>query len=480
MKHAQTYSMFKVALAIALAISLGSCKKGQPNSSENSNYSASESCLANPNWFPHSQTPPPEEGKGSPFDTTSTTNCIFHQWSWQKFLWLTKPETNKLPLFLNQMIQVNDAMIPVTVPGDVNVVLTDTEQAGSNGVLTVNPAYGDATEIAKDPTVYYSIHSDTIMLNAAKKYQAELASGKLQPNNDKTFPVGSLELKVSWVDANTIPAKKLPTFFITIANVSKDGGKTFTKKKMALLGMHVVGAVINHPEFIWATFEHSDLGPDYDWSTNQASSTTEQVVFSKGTTTGLNGITYTNKPALANKAYHLFKFGVPKDSKNQYMNTSQTEPLNFDNITSMNASVLAKLDDADVWKNYAYQGSIWMNTDGLTPQQQATTIAQLSDTIANATPGSVARGSLNNANLTMETYTQTFESTMDSIQVSNLANCFSCHNSESFSPGNPRSPLYLSHLFDAYIQNRKGKNRIQINKMKDSHQAVLVQKLRKE
>lgn len=478
MKNTKKHFLNSLTLMTLLMVTLGSCKKNQDKLTENAVYNTSESCLANDNWFPHSQTPAPEEGKGSPFDTTSTTNCIFHQWSWQKFLWLTKPEKNNLPLFLNQLVQVNDAMIPVSVPSGVNVVLTDTEQAGSNGILTVNPNYGDATEIVKDPTVYYSIHSDTIMLNAAKKFQADLASGKLPPNNEQTFPVGSLELKVSWIDINTIAATKLPNYFVTVANVSKDGGKTFVKKKMALLGMHVVGVVINHPEFIWATFEHQDLGPDYDWGANQASSSTEQLLFSKGTTTGLDGITFDKKPVIPNKAYHLFKYGVPKNSQNEYMQTSQAEPLNYDNIASINASVLAKLDD--VWKNYAYQGSIWMNTDGLSPQQQAATITQLSDSIANATPGSVARGSLNNANLTMETYTQTFESTMDSIQVSNLANCFSCHNSESFSSGNPKSPLYLSHLFDAFIQNRQGKNRTEINKLKDSHQAKFVLKMRKK
>ena len=43
-------------------------------------------CYANPLWFPHADTPAPEEGKGSPFDVSETTNQIFHQWSWKKLL----------------------------------------------------------------------------------------------------------------------------------------------------------------------------------------------------------------------------------------------------------------------------------------------------------------------------------------------------------------------------------------------------------
>lgn len=43
---------------------------------------AAESCNCEAGWFPHEQTPAPAEGDGSPFDSSSTTNCIFHQWSW--------------------------------------------------------------------------------------------------------------------------------------------------------------------------------------------------------------------------------------------------------------------------------------------------------------------------------------------------------------------------------------------------------------
>lgn len=460
-----------------LSISIVSCKKG---ASSTTDYAEVSSCLANPSWFPHVQTPAPEEGKGSPFDTTSTTNCMFHQWSWQKFLWLTKPESNKLPLFLNKLEQVTDAMIPVTVPSDVNVVLQDVEQAGSNGILKSNGAYAGNDEIVNDPTVYYSIHTNPTMLTAANTFEQGIKNKTIPTNNTLTFPIGSLELKVSWIDANCIIAGKLPNYFTTMANVSSDNGKTFTKKRVALLGMHVVGVVINHPEFIWATFEHNDLGPDFDWGKNQANSNTEQLLYKKGSTSSINGIywdTVTNKPAEAARAYHLFEFGVPKTTSNEFMKTSQAEPENYDNIKSINASVLAKLND--VWKNYAYHGSAWINTDGLTPQQQADTIVKLSQNIANATPGSILRGCTNNANITMETYTQTFGNSLTGINATNLANCFSCHNSESFSKGNPNSPLYISHLFDAYVQYKQGKTRTQINTLKDSHQAVTLKKLSK-
>src|ERR1700709_1225576 len=43
-------------------------------------------CTAPTAWFPHSQTPE-QNSAGFP---ASPTNCDFHQWSWNAFLWLTQ------------------------------------------------------------------------------------------------------------------------------------------------------------------------------------------------------------------------------------------------------------------------------------------------------------------------------------------------------------------------------------------------------
>lgn len=459
-------SLFYVSLCFFM---LTACKKDQKQETDKTTsdlgYKAADACVCQPNWFPHTQTPPPAEGKGSPFDVSSTTNCIFHQWSWQKFLWLTKPQANNNPLFLNELTQVSDALIPVAKRPGVNIVLTDTEQAGSNGVLKANPVYGGTNQIAKDFTVYYSIHSNPTMMKAAQIYKDSLKSGKLNPNNLRTFPVGSLELKVSWVDANTIIAGKQKNFYITMAAVSTDG-KTYTNKRVALLGMHVVGVVINHPEFIWATFQHNDLAPVYNWKTNQATASNDMLLCTKGSTTGINGIKWSNtSPVLPLKPFDLFKFGVPKTTTDQFMQTCQTEPMNFDNIQTINNCVSTKLND--VWNNYFYNGSLWLNTDGLNKTQQAQLIVNLGYSLGSATTGSSARGSLNNANITMETYTQSFEQNISQINVSTLANCFSCHTGVSFANSNMKSPLYISHVFEDYIKSSEGKSRTEINRLKD-------------
>jgi hypothetical protein len=44
-------------------------------------------CTAPPNWFPHKDTPEPDNHKPA-------SNCEFHQWAWQEFLVLTKKDAN--------------------------------------------------------------------------------------------------------------------------------------------------------------------------------------------------------------------------------------------------------------------------------------------------------------------------------------------------------------------------------------------------
>ncbi|MGR9054268.1 MAG: hypothetical protein ACU84J_16640, partial [Gammaproteobacteria bacterium] len=52
-------------------------------------------CQAEDAWFPHTQTPRPDDAAFQ-----SISNCVFHQWSWQMFLWLTQ-EVDGKPRFLS-------------------------------------------------------------------------------------------------------------------------------------------------------------------------------------------------------------------------------------------------------------------------------------------------------------------------------------------------------------------------------------------
>ena len=425
----------------------------------------SSSCGCESDWFPHTQTPGPKEGKGSPFDTTVTTNCMFQQWSYQKFLWLTKPVVSGNPLFLDSLKQVTNQMGTVTIPQGTEVALSSINQAGLDAVLQTIPAYSADGETSD--TIFYSIHINTTLENAITAYGDSIQSGLLDKSNNATFPIGSLETKVSWVSTTALPADEVGDYYTTTAAIIQQNGSV-VNKEVALLGMHVVGVVINHPEFIWATFEHNSLTPIFDWDSKTASSDTGTLIFASGTVSDLNGIRWPNGAAATpDQAFGLYKYGVPITATNTYMETSQAnEPKsNYDNIANLNTCVQDSL--TDVWENYQYDGAIWLNMDGLTPIQQADTLNALYRHIKDATPGSMARGSVSSANITMETFTQTYQTQPTDIDASNLVNCFNCHRAAPDTGSDEiQSPLYLSHVYSGYIEVLRGKTPDQIEREK--------------
>lgn len=242
--------------------------------------STSAPCDCETDWFPHSQTPAPEEGIGSPFDTENTTNCMFQQWSFQKFLWLTKTQRNGKPLFLNELKQVTNQMETVTIPAGTSVALSSINQAGLDGVLQTIPGY--SADGKTSDTVYYSIHVNAILEIAITKYVDSIKNGTLSRNNNATFPIGSLETKVSWVPVTSLPSADIAKndYYTTMAAVTQKDGSV-VNEQVALLGMHVVGVVINHPEFIWATFEHNTLAPIFDFDSNTVSSDENTLILKK-------------------------------------------------------------------------------------------------------------------------------------------------------------------------------------------------------
>ncbi|TDW47025.1 hypothetical protein EV144_10541 [Flavobacterium sp. 270] len=433
---------------------------------------AADSCNCEASWFPHEQTPPPAEGDGSPFDASSTTNCIFHQWSWQKFLWLTKPMPSGNPLFLDSLNLVSEQMEDVAPQLGIKLALTSFNQAGRLGVLISNAKYNNVVD-----TVYYSIHVNNLLKDKAVLMAKLINSGKLPVANLETFPVGAFELKVSWINLDAIPKQQQSDYFTTIAAVQNKKGQ-YVKKTMALLGMHVVGVVKNHPEFIWATFEHKDMAPLYDKKNNSVTAANEMLFYEKGTTSGVDGITWPRKassPVLPNKAFILYEYGVPKNlNTDAFTKTSQAEPANFNNIDNINKCVASKLKD--VFRNYFYNGSVWLNFDGVSPENQAKAI--VTRDISSALPDSLARGSVNLANITMETYTQTFKDNIHDIDNTNLVSCFDCHQSANFDSQRPgKSPLFLSHIFGDYLMFTKPKTNLTAAKNANNANAKRVEEI---
>jgi len=153
------------------------------------------------------------------------------------------------------------------------------------------------------------------------------------------------------------------------------------------------------------------------------------------------------------------------------MMTSQKEPENYSYIDSINTCVADSLHDHDVWKNYFYNGSIWINTDRLSAEQQADTKQTLGYNIHDPSKGSIARGSLAAFNITMETFFQVHTSSIHDMTVTDLFNCFTCHNSAASivlatDTIKARSPLYISHIFRSYLSYSSGVSKDKIESLR--------------
>src|SRR5262249_42676021 len=122
--------------------------------------------------------------------------------------------------------------------------------------------------------VYYAIHINRTYYDfIAERGYFQPEKLKKAPPVDQ-FPVGTLELKSAWRIVNK--GEDTSGFYTTEARIEPfkpdDRGtrspvvvdpEHFGDKRrtVALVGLHVVGVVQGHPEFVWATFEHRRNAP---------------------------------------------------------------------------------------------------------------------------------------------------------------------------------------------------------------------------
>lgn len=439
-----------VGITLILNQSCQSCEHHEEVST-NSGIQADPKCANAPaSWFASATTTMPDD-YGPFVDSSTTSDCDFHLWSFQKFLSLTRSSGTKAPF--ENLLQVSNDLDLIKS----NVLsLTDVTQAGSKGVLY------DSTNHA----IHYAIYVNKQMYDFQQKYLNEFRKN-IKQNTDTvlhpgdtvnvntlskfgldtlTYPVGCFELKTSWILASSLNPNDLKNYYITKANIGPPNGE-IANVEVALLGMHIVGRVANHPELVWATFEHDDLAPNYDWSTGK--DTTTKIVSDKNflfykAGTPVNGCPMNNKPGSPAKftsIYNMFTFGLPQSFVSNFA-PSHRDSANNANTVALNKSVRAQLQNKkEVWANYFYKGAMWL--DDPTPA-------------SNFVPGNDSIGSLYNpylrgsraiSNITMESYTQI---NFSGIYATGSMNCFACHATVDFKNDTTRGVNYnlaLSHLF---------------------------------
>lgn len=410
-----------------------------------------------------------ENGLVDPADsvgfTATSTSCDFYRWSAQMFLWLTSPASSILggrsfvfssPVFFNvspadehgkRQLAANQSdhlhIFPFPVRTRKPEEIGETGQAGGSGVLL---SQGGSL-------VYYGIHVNDVYAYFLTGTAGDQIDSPLEqfPDNQTDLnqitayvnrlglpqlpdaPALTLEVKTAWIDASTIDhASQFVTINGSVPEFDRSNptawlatGET-ESLVLALVGMHVVGTVLGHPEMVWATFEHATNAPnnayyytnDHDALTRVEFDSSGDWIFMptdgpkrsdphapvKSDQNG-NIVSVSGAPIGPVAVYRENPWGSAHSSEGSEKNNTE--------IISINQSVIGQLVGEDVRQNYVFTGGIWTR-EGKIPALQKATLD----------------GSLLLANTAMETYHQDMH-------------CFGCHATDA---KHPRG-LDISHIF---------------------------------
>lgn len=395
-------------------------------------------CLASPTWLSPTNQLPTEIGNGVPVG--SETNCQFYQFSYQWFLSMMQPTSpgaderafEALNLYLpNTKDQCSKPKLSAqknrAAIGKALFVRTlKTDKGTFDPVLPedIAQATGQALYDQAGNVVLYSVWYNNTECEAT-------ASQGFKPN--------TVEIKTSW----RILTATDPSYYTIPATIPAISKQPLT---LGLVGVHLVINTANHPEFVWATFEHKSNAPDCThpqstpsegWSFTsadcaaclvnqtpaQCAASLPQCSFNTGVTPP-KGVTGT-----PNEVCRVYSDGTDPGS----MTNGNNNDTNRANIDMLNAQLVGPVglitllpasNSLAVLKNYFLVGGLWTNggVSSSTPNEQ--------------------RGSLELANMTMETF---FQAQGD--------NCFSCHGYD------PATPLDISHIINNLISTGGSKSK---------------------
>lgn len=407
-------------------------------------------------------------------------NCDFYKWSEQMFLWITSPSkvpgktVFESPVFYTVSTEfgANERKLIPHTPGMILSAMPTLEKSinEDSNDSEEGQATGDALMTKDGALVYYITMVNDVYAQFLSAVNAGKMEGKQFPttqaeldvivkyakDNGVVLPDATalaMEIKTSWVEANTIDPDEIENYVIIDANIPTYE-KTPTKwtildksvkVKLALLGVHIVGSTAGHPEMVWSTFEHKKTAPAMGYTYLDVNHKVQSVAANTGSDWFLNS--NANDTININISHMKFKgdsiYATPNHTISP-SNSTRMKPWGVANsgvpnpenasvaasnsqVLSINNSVLSKLVGNDFRKNYYFIGSTWTDS-GLAPDGT-------SYSPTNAGKG-VAIGTNQLANSTMETYIQYGTS------YNKNGSCFLCHSNN-----NGLLPTDLSHVY---------------------------------
>lgn len=360
-----------------------------------------------------------------------STFCDFYQFSTQAYLYLMSPSKTNSGL-RNFQVQSNYPVLESKSDGSPanscdETVSAQTLRTSLNKSLSTGQAgRNHSTIYAQDGNViYYEVRFNKELCSVSA------SATEMQKTGQINFPGGTTELKFAWkkLSANEIASGTFVTQSQTIDS---------SKVTLGLVGMHIAVATKDHPEFVWATYEHKTNTPNCDAQGTQAG--TKWLFADAGCTSQL--------PGSADKA-NSCKFNQPPNKQTAPTGTptnicavypygtgsgDASAADNLASIISQNTDLEALLkskgsSSMKLLNNYFNVGAIWLSD-----------IKQNSGGIG--VPNE--RGSLRLANTVAETDYQ-------KVNLNNefSSNCFGCHNYLGTGQivSNNITSANLSHIF---------------------------------
>ena len=375
------------------------------------------SCDADSNWITHA-TMPTEVNSSESF-------CDFYQFSWQWFLaqgqQIQNKQLNQERVFeQNRIYQVSGVKDQCSLPPIVGRTVSFEHS---------EPRIRKSDEHEKIQADGHSLYDQS---GNILEYNIYYSPVNCQATN-KGFPEKALEIKASWMKLEEDNED-----YLTTAEPVGEGLQYY-----ALVGMHLAIWTPNHPEAIWATWEHKDNAPLCDGSSpvkkyNFASKEAAKCLAkhkSKEKCADFQFNTPHDVTPLPDKAAPInvcreFAYGSAKKDYNGndiVANNRAISDLNKQLVGEKGMlTQLTKSDPMHVWSNYEMIGAIWTKDGKMSGKPPVPSMQGEPDTT------SAQRGSLELTNMTMETFQQGASSY--------VPNCFGCHNYD------PSTPLAVSHI----------------------------------
>lgn len=361
----------------------------------------------------------------------TNNDCGFYNQAWQSFLYASRPaQVNQRPAFLElesyeSVFGLKSAQTTSPLP----LLNAGIRQAGDPHAVLVDQNHNP---------LYFSVYLNQTFADFVRKNQLNRLEALINPPEkggvptDLEFPPGSVELKAAWKIVE--PGEDSSDYFTIRARVPvlKNSGNEVIETSatrevtVAMLSLHVVFVVQDHPEFIWATFEHANAAGERDLAPSASD------IPGRGT----------QSLDARHSSYSLYAPGLPiglanllppkqllKEGTQKFLDTtsvyriypaSLVETQEEDKgVVTLNQNIGKLFDQTDAGKgdlrrNYRLAGAVWIDEPGADKPDGN---FKADRTFENYDKHKILAGEDGLSNMAMESFTQRAQ-----------PNCLSCHN----------------------------------------------------